>query len=112
MAITVHRALGPGLLESAYQGCMLVEMIASGMGFESEKWMNISYKGSVIACAFRIDLLVEKRLVVELKAVTKLEGIHVAQVLTYMRLSGTRNGLIINFNTHVLTDGIRRLVVD
>ena len=107
-AIEVHRALGPGLLESAYQRCLAHELAVQGVAFEAEKAIPVTYKGLELDCGYRIDFLVEKEVVVELKSVDKLVGIHHAQLLTYLRLANAGCGLLINFNTPRLVDGIKR----
>ena len=109
-AIAVHRELGPGLLESAYEACLVYELIERGMAVERQKEVPVVYRGVRLDCGYRIDLLVEGEVVVELKVVEKLEPIHEAQLLSYLKLSGCKLGLLINFNVTVLTDGIRRLV--
>jgi GxxExxY protein len=110
-AIEVHRALGPGLLESAYEECLCHELHASGLSFKRQVGIPVEYKTVHIDCGFRVDLLVEGTLVMELKAVEKVLPIHHAQVLTYMRLGGFSHGLLINFNEKVLKDGIKRFVL-
>lgn len=109
-AIQVHRALGPGLLESAYETCLHYELTLSGLGVERQKAVPLIYRGTRLDCGYRIDLLVEGRVIVELKSVDRLDAIHAAQLLTYLRLSGIRIGLLINFNVPILRSGIRRLV--
>ncbi|HEY2394493.1 MAG TPA: GxxExxY protein [Rudaea sp.] len=108
-AIEVHRCLGPGLLESAYSQCLTHELAVAGISFEREKAVGIAYKDVRIDCGFRLDLLVENCMIVELKAVDRLLPIHRAQLLTYMRISKMKVGLLINFNTRVLKDGLVRL---
>jgi GxxExxY protein len=110
-AIAVHRRLGPGLLESAYRACLQFEMVRHGLRVEAEKRMPVVYDGIELECGYRIDLLVEDAVVVELKAVEKLESVHTAQVLTYLKLSGHSIGLILNFTVRLLRDGIRRVVL-
>ncbi len=110
-AIEVHRHLGPGLLESAYETCLCRELSLRGIEFEPQKWLSIDYKGMRVENAFRIDLLVRKSLIVDLKTVDRLVPIHDAQLLTYLRLSNLWLGLLINFNVPVLKDGIKRLVL-
>ena len=110
-AIEVHRVLGPGLLESAYEKCLCHELVERRLAFERQVPVPVSYKGIAIECGYRADLVVERALLVELKAVAKILPIHHAQVLTYLRLSGIRTGLLMNFNTKVLKDGIKRFVV-
>ncbi|MEQ8807840.1 MAG: GxxExxY protein [Imperialibacter sp.] len=109
-AIKVHRALGPGLLESSYQECLYYELVKSGLYVEKEKSMPLIYDGVVLECGYRIDLFVEKQIIVEIKAVTELPPIALAQVLTYMKLAKKSVGLIINFNVSLLTDGLKRVV--
>ena len=108
-AFKVHAALGPGLLESAYQQCLQIELEQRGVEFEAQKPLPIVYHGVEISGAFKVDLLVEGKLVVELKAVEGLLPIHRAQVLTYLRLSKLRLGLLMNFNTPLIKDGIKRV---
>jgi GxxExxY protein len=107
-AIEVHRALGPDLLESAYQQCLAHELHLQGIAFQLEHPLPVEYKGIKLDCGFRIDLLAENRLVIELKAVEAIKSIHAAQLLTYMKLSGVGTGLLINFNVELLKDGIKR----
>jgi GxxExxY protein len=107
-AIEVHRVLGPGLLESAYQQCLAHELQLCGIRFKLEHPMPVEYKGIHLECGYRLDLFVEDRLILELKAVQDISGIHKAQVLTYMKLSGVTTGLLINFNQARLVDGIHR----
>lgn len=109
-AIQVHKALGPGLLESVYEECMSVEMELLGIPFERQKHLPISYRGVQVAASYRNDLLVDGRVVVDLKAVERLHPVHDAQLLTYLRLTGCHVGLLINFNVAILIDGIKRLV--
>lgn len=109
-AIEVHRHLGPGLLESAYQACLCCELDSRGLRFQQDLLVSLNYKGQTIPKAYRMDLLVEERLAVELKVVQTLEQVHEAQLLTYMRLRHLDAGLLINFNVAVLRDGIRRLL--
>ena len=107
-AIEVHRASGPGLLESAYQACLCHELTLQGLGCEAEKILPVEYKGTILDCGYRIDLLVENSVIVELKAVEEIAPIHQAQILSYIKLSGCPVGLLINFNVPVLTQGIKR----
>jgi GxxExxY protein len=111
-AIEVHRHLGPGLLESAYRACLLRELVSQGLSVEQEVAVPIQYKGVQLDCGYRLDLLVADRLVVELKAVERLEPVHTAQVMSYLRLAGYRLGLLLNFHVPVLKDGIRRIILD
>ena len=108
-AIEVHRSLGPGLLESAYQQCLARELSLRGAPFEREKALPVVYKGTELDCGYRVDFLVDGAVVVEIKAVDALAPIHSAQVLTYLKLGGWGLGLLLNFNVPVLREGIRRL---
>jgi GxxExxY protein len=108
--IEIHRALGPGLLESAYEECLCRELSLAGLGFERQKPVPVAYKGVHLDCGYRLDIVVEKKLLVELKAVQELSPIHEAQLLTYLKLSGLTVGLLINFNVPVLQRGIKRIV--
>ena len=110
-AIEVHRALGPGLLESAYEECLAREFTIRGISFERQKPLPVIYKEVRVEAGYRVDFLVSGRIVVELKAIEALAPIHDAIVLTYLRMSGCRIGLLINFNCAVLKDGIKRLVL-
>ncbi|QDK79184.1 GxxExxY protein [Spirosoma sp. KCTC 42546] len=107
-AIEVHRALGPGLLESAYQECLFYELQVSGLYVEREKPMPIVYKDVVLEHGYRLDLLIENKLVVELKTVEELNDLHMAQLLTYLKFGNYRLGLLINFRVKMLRDGIKR----
>jgi GxxExxY protein len=109
-AIEVHRHLGPGLLESAYEACLCHELTARGIAVEHQVPLPVSYKGLQIDAAYRIDIRVEGLIILELKAVEKLEPIHEAQLMTYLRLSNLWLGFLINFNVPLLRDGIRRRV--
>ena len=109
-AIEVHRQLGPGLLESAYEECLARELAIRGIRFERQKPIPVVYKGIKLECGYRIDLLVERRIVVELKSIAELAPIHEAVVLTYLKLCGNTVGLLINFHVTVLKDGIRRYI--
>ena len=111
-AIAVHRELGPGLLESTYEACLTYELAERKLAVERQKALPVKYKGVKLDCGYRIDLLVEEKIIVELKAVERLEPIHTAQTLSYLKLSGCRVGLLINFNVKVLKNGIRRLIND
>ena len=110
-AIEVHSALGPGLLESAYEVCLVRELSARGLSWQRQVALPIMYKGAKIDSGYRVDLLVENSVIVELKACEELRPIHEAQLLTYMRLGGWRVGLLINFNAPRLVDGVRRFVL-
>lgn len=109
-AIEVHRELGPGLLESTYEACLAALLLRRGLQVKRQVAMPLTFRGESIDCGYRLDLLVERRVVVELKAVAKLEPVHMAQMMTYLKLSGCVVGLLINFNVTRLTDGIRRVV--
>ncbi len=109
-AIAVHRELGPGLLESAYEACLAYELSDRGMSVECQKSLPVVYRSVNVECGYRMDMVVEGALVVELKTVERIMPIHEAQLLSYLRLSGHRFGLLLNFNVNVLKDGIRRLV--
>jgi GxxExxY protein len=110
-AIEVHRHLGPGLLESSYETCLAYELQQLGLSFERQKALPLMYKEISLDHGYRIDLLVEKKVIVELKVVEQLTNIHEAQVLSYLRFSGCQIGLLFNFNVALLKDGIRRLVM-
>ena len=110
-AIEVHRALGPGLLESAYEECLCRELSLRQIPFERQRPLPVEYKGLSLDCGYRIDLLVADTVVVEIKAVESLLPIHEAQLLTYLKLGGWKVGLLINFNVPVLKRGIRRRVL-
>lgn len=109
-AIEVHRILGPGLLESAYQRCLALELRKQGLIVETEVPMPVNYKGEVLDCGYRVDILVEKSLILELKAVEAILPIHQAQILTYLKLSGLRLGLLSNFHQPRLIDGLKRFI--
>jgi GxxExxY protein len=109
-AIEVHRAIGPGLLESAYQECMSRELVERGIPFVRQLPLTVTYKGGKVDCAYRLDFLIED-VVLEIKSVAAIDPIHVAQVMTYMKLGNWKLGLLINFNVTSLTRGIRRLVL-
>ena len=110
-AIEVHRVLGPGLLESTYQQCLARELHLNEVTFKLEHPLPVEYKGVRLDCGYRIDILVENRIIIELKAVEEVKGIHKAQLLTYMKLSGIDTGLLINFNVKMLKDGIQRFKI-
>jgi GxxExxY protein len=110
-AIEVHKTIGPGLLESIYEDCLCVELESRRIHFERQKGIDIEYKGVKLNNQYRLDLVVYKLVVVELKTVDELAPIHDAQVLTYLKLTGLKVGLLINFNVPVLKDGIKRLVL-
>ena len=110
-AYKVHSALGPGLLESAYKSCLAYELRKKGLKVEEEKSLPLIYEEVKLDCGYRIDLLVEDKIIVELKTVDFLIDVHTAQVLTYLRFSGKHIGLLINFNVKSLKEGIKRLIL-
>jgi len=109
-AIEVHKTLGPGLLESAYEECLSYELGLRHLSLERQKPLAIIYKGKKLDCGYRLDLVVEKAIILELKSCEKIEEIHKAQLLTYLKLSGLNLGLLLNFNVPVMRDGIVRIV--
>lgn len=111
LGIEVHKHLGPGLLESVYQKCLAFELELNGIQFLKEVDIPVIYKGQDLEMNYRIDLLIENRLIVELKAVETILGIHKAQLLTYMKLTKIKTGLLMNFNSPVLKNGIQRFVL-
>jgi len=110
-AYKVHSTLGPGLLESAYRACLVYELRKKGFKVEEEKPLPLIYEEVKLDCGYRIDILVENQVVVELKTVEAFSDVHTAQVLTYLRLSGNHVGLLLNFYTKSLKDGIKRLIL-
>jgi GxxExxY protein len=110
--IEVHRHMGPGLLESAYEQCLCRELSLRGIPLICQAPLPVNYKGMVLDCGYKIDLLIDGRLVVELKSIEKILPIHEAQLITYLRLGGFELGLLINFNVQVLKDGIKRRVLN
>ena len=109
-AIEVHKALGPGLLESTYEECLCHELQLRKIAYERQKPLPIEYKGVRLDCGYRLDLLVQGKIILELKACEKIDAIHEAQLLTYLKLSGMNVGLLLNFNVPVMRDGIVRIV--
>jgi GxxExxY protein len=109
-AIEVHKTLGPGLLESAYEDCLCHELSIQGLLFEKQKPLPVVYKGKKLDCGYRLDIVVEKAVIIELKSCETIEPIHKAQLLTYLKLSGLNLGLILNFNVPLMRDGIVRIV--
>jgi len=109
-AIEVHKFLGPGLLESTYEKCLCRELELKGLCFEPQKSLPVKYKGIMISTGYRLDLVVENSIIIELKSVEKILPIHEAQLLTYLKLTGLKLGLIINFNVPVLKEGLKRIV--
>ena len=110
LAIEVHKALGPGLLESAYKECLFYKIKQAGFVVEKEKPMPLVFGEVKLDCGYRIDILVENKLVIELKAVEALNDVHLAQILTYLKLENFKLGLLINFNVSLLKNGIRRVI--
>jgi len=110
LAIEVHKSLGPGLLESAYKECLYYKIMRSGLNVEKEKPMPLIFEEVKLDCGYRIDILVENKVVIEIKSVEALNDVHLAQTLTYMKLGNFKLGLLINFNVVLLKDGIRRVV--
>ena len=111
-AIEVHKHLGPGLLESAYEECLCHELELRDTSYERQKALPLIYKGKKLDCGYRLDVVADNQLIVELKSVEKIEAIHKAQLLTYLKLSDIRLGLILNFNVTMMKDGIVRMVND
>jgi GxxExxY protein len=109
-AINVHRTLGPGLLESAYEACMVFELAQAGLKVEQQKPLPIVYREVKLECGYRLDLMIENEVIIEVKSIEKLMPIHQAQLLSYLKLSECKVGLLINFNVKVLKDGIKRVV--
>ena len=110
VAINIHRALGPGLLESAYEVCMVYDLIQVGMKVEQQKPLPVVYRGVKLECGYRLDLMIENEVVVEIKSIDKLLPIHKAQLMSYLKLADCKVGLLINFNVELLKDGIQRVV--
>lgn len=110
LAIEVHKSLGPGLLESAYKECLSYKLFKEGFKVEKEKPMPLIFENVKMDCGYRIDLLIENKLVIEIKSIEALNDVHTAQILTYMKLGGFKLGLLINFNVFLLKNGIKRIV--
>ena len=110
-AIAVHRELGPGMLESAYEACLAYELESRGLRVDRQRPLPVVYRGVRLECGYRLDLVVEDQVIVEIKAVDKLQSVHEAQMLSYLKLSGHRVGLLVNFHTRLLKDGLRRMVL-
>ncbi|MFH1268490.1 MAG: GxxExxY protein [Planctomycetota bacterium] len=110
-ATEVHKEIGPGLLESAYEECLCHELTLRGLSFRRQVPLLVTYKGVKLDCGYKLDLVVEDKVVLELKSVEEIAPIHEAQLLTYLRLSGTKVGLLMNFNTVLMKDGIKRMVL-
>ena len=111
-AIEVHKILGPGLLESAYEECLCKELSLRDISLERQRLLPLEYKGDKLDCGYRLDVVVEKSIILELKACEEIEPIHKAQLLTYLRLSNLSLGLLLNFNVPLMRDGIVRIVND
>lgn len=111
-AIAVHKSLGPGLLESAYEACLAFELADRGLSVERQKALPVVYRDVKLDCGYRLDLLVEERVIIELKAIDRLLPIHSAQLLSYLKLSECKVGLLINFNVKILKNGLRRIIND
>jgi GxxExxY protein len=111
LAIEVHRFLGPGLLESAYEECLTFELREAGVEHRRQVPLPVVYKDVRLDCGYRIDIVVRQQLIIEIKAIERIVPVHEAQILTYLRLSGYKVGLLLNFNSVVLKDGLRRFVL-
>jgi GxxExxY protein len=109
-ALRVHRELGPGMLESAYEACLMFELLERGLRVEREKALPLVYRGQRLDCGYRLDLLVEDAIIIEVKAIQAFDRVYSSQLLSYLRQSGLHLGLLINFNVELLRDGIRRIV--
>ena len=110
-AIEIHRILGPGLLESAYEECLCFELKQNGLAFRRQVSLPVIYKCVRLDCGHRLDIVIEDQVIIELKTVERLMPIHEAQILTYLKLSGIRTGLLLNFNSAILKDGMRRIML-
>ena len=110
-AFEVHTNLGPGLLESVYEECLFIELQMAGLNVEKQKYLPLIYKGLKLESHLRIDILVENEIIIELKAVEELTDVHLAQTLTYLKLSGCKLGLLVNFNVTHLKNGIKRVIL-
>jgi GxxExxY protein len=110
-AFKIHKTLGPGLLERAYRECLAYELNKYGLEVEVEKSIPLIYENIKMDCGYRIDLLIDKKVIIELKSIDGFNEVHIAQTLTYMRLSGCKLGMLLNFNTKMLRNGIKRLVL-
>ena len=110
-AIEVHKALGPGLLESAYQHCLCHELKLNHINFQKEKPLPINYKGCRLDCGYRIDILVENEIILEIKSIERLQRIHEAQIISFMKLSDIKQGFLINFNVTLLKDGLKSFIL-
>lgn len=110
-AIEVHRHLGPGLLESAYETCLIYELSLRKLRVENQKPLSVFYKNVMLDCGYRLDLIVENQVIVEIKSISSVMAIHEAQLLSYLKLAECKRGLLINFNVRTLKEGIRRLKI-
>lgn len=108
--IDVHRALGPGLLESAYEECLCYELSEAGIGFTRQTHLPVAYKDVKLDCGYRMDVVVERSVILEIKTVDRVAGIHHAQLLSYLKMSGMRVGILMNFNVPILKNGLKRIV--
>ena len=111
-AISVHKLLGPGLLESAYQECLYYELKQIGLSVEKQKALPLIYKEVKLDAGYRLDLVIENKVIIEIKSVEAINDIHIAQVITYLKISACKLGLLLNFNVLKMKDGIKRLVMD
>jgi len=109
-AINVHKVLGPGLLESVYHRCLEFELSESGLFVESEKMFPVNYEGVILSSGYRVDLMVENKVIIDVKSVENLHDVHKAQLLTYLKLSGCKLGLLINFNVSYIGQGFKRII--
>ncbi|HLO59590.1 MAG TPA: GxxExxY protein [Bacteroidales bacterium] len=112
LAIKVHKTLGPGLYENVYKDCLFYELSNSGLLVEKEKPVSVTYENHVLDCSFRMDLFVEKKVVLEIKSVEEITRIHMTQLLTYLKFSQAKLGLLMNFNVALLSQGIKRVVLN
>lgn len=108
--LKVHKALGPGLLESAYEACLCFEFVREGLFYEKQKPVSIIYEGQQIDAGYRIDVMVENKFILEIKSVARLEDVHMAQILTYLKLSNCKLGMLMNFNTVLFKNGVKRVI--
>lgn len=109
-ALKVHKALGPGLLESAYEECLFYELTRTGLKVEKQKPLPLIYEDIKLDCGYRLDIIIENKVIIEIKAVDALHPVHMAQMLTYLKLSNCKLGLLINFNVELIKNGIKRIV--
>lgn len=110
VAINIHRSLGPGLLESSYEACMVYDLSEAGLKVEQQKSLPVAYRGVKLECGYRLDLMIENEVIVEIKSIEKLLPVHKVQLMSYLKLSGCKVGLLINFNVEILKEGIQRVV--